>query len=101
MFEPVSQPTPPGTQSELVTLTLTLAYECARTDIELACRQERADLDGSMWHHTEEVDEEDRARVDRAVRYLELRQLLTRRVGQESVIQILPAPASYQYPRPS
>lgn len=101
MFEPIPQARPKATQSELVTLTLALAYDCARTDVELACRQERADLDGSIWYHTEHVDEEDRARVERAIRYLELRQLLTRRAGQESVVQILPAPTLHQYPRPS
>ena len=92
----------PATPSELVTLTLALAYSCARSDIELLCSPaDEQPAEGNPRWNTRAIDSDDQHVVDRAVRYLELRNLLARVPTHEAMIEIIDAPAAHQYPRPS
>jgi hypothetical protein len=92
----------PAVHSELVCLTLALAYSCARSDIELLCPLEAKEPSaGNPWWITQSSDADDQHVVDRAVRYLELRQLLNRHPTREDLVQVIDAPANHQYPRPS
>lgn len=63
---------PPHEYVECRQLEQAIAYEAARSDIELFCRDAFYRADGSLWHRIDSVLEDVRDLVKKALRYLDL-----------------------------
>jgi hypothetical protein len=70
--------TPDGVrvQADLEALQRELADEAATSDVDTCCLREVRD--GVMWYDLGSVEEKDREWLTRAVRYLDMRQMLER-----------------------
>ncbi len=70
-------------------LERTLAYQCARTDIEMLCLGTIAPGGVTQWHlDTTQEDPDDAQALANAIRYLDHRGLLERRIDNPDIAQI-------------
>ena len=79
------------TNEQFAKLERHLAYQCARSDIEMLCRgPECAPGQPLEWDiSTEQTDRHDAGALENAIKYLEYRGLLKRRIDNPNIVTIL------------
>jgi len=83
-------------QTDLYELALQFADETAISDIEMNCLRNRDDS-GRYWYDTRSAMDDDREWVNRALVYLELRELIERHQETPDVIRFTCLTPSAQY----
>ena len=82
------------TNEQFAKLERHLAYQCARSDIEMLCTANTLPGDGLEWNlNTPQDDEWDAEALANAIRYLDHRGLLKRRIDNPDIAQIKPEQA--------
>lgn len=84
-----------NTNTEITTLEQELAYEAARSNIEIMCNHRQRDTRG-LWYDTDNdtILTNDTESIEKSVRYLEHKNLLERHPDNSRLVRILDLPTT-------